>query len=184
MSWYHISDSQHTTLQIVAVTHVEVLHTVLWRFPERFLEWFSRCSLSKQLHRIGANPLLTWLFCFQKSTNPGKWSSAFFSRDLRLLGSNIAANRRPRQAGSGHQSSGPWARGKHPPCGFPLLTNIKDLAFASGHFCYPLFVCHFVVVQIKEKKKMQSCSPLFVFDIEELLEIEKYGKNNEASTST
>lgn len=98
MSWYHISDSQHTTLQIVAVTHVEVLHAVLWRFPERFLEWFSRCSLSKQLHRIGANPLLTWLFCFQKSTNPGKWSSAFFSRDLRLLGSNIAANRRPRQA--------------------------------------------------------------------------------------
>lgn len=59
------------------MTHVEVLHAVPWRFPERFLEWLSWCSLSEQLHRIGANPLLTWLFWFQKSTNPGEWSSAF-----------------------------------------------------------------------------------------------------------
>lgn len=31
---------------------------------------------------------------------------------------------------------------------------------------------------------MQSCTPLFVFNIEELLEIEKYDKNNEALAST
>lgn len=69
-----------------------------------------------------------------------------FSRDLRLLGSNIVANRRPRQAGSGHHSTGPRARGKHPPCGCALLTNIKDLAFPFGHFWFPLFACHFLVV--------------------------------------
>ncbi|CAB1449288.1 unnamed protein product [Pleuronectes platessa] len=59
------------------MTHVEVLHAVLWRFPERFPERFSWCSLSEQLHRLGANPLLTRLFCFQEPTDPGEWSSAF-----------------------------------------------------------------------------------------------------------
>lgn len=37
-----------------------------------------------------------------------------FSRDLGLLGSNIAANRRPRQAGSGHHSTGPTGQRETP----------------------------------------------------------------------
>lgn len=93
-------------------------------------------------------PIRCWPDCSASRSQPTQANGVqlfLFSRDLGLMGSNIAANRQPRQAGSGHHSTGPWARGKHPHCGFPL-TNIKDLAFSFGHFCYPLFVCHFVVV--------------------------------------
>lgn len=107
------------------------------------------CS-SKQLQRIvgQSSADLTVLLPEVDQTSQTEFRYIFFSFfrwDLGLLGSNIAANRRPQQTGSGHHSTGPWARGKHPPCGFPLLTNIKDPAFVFGRFC-SLLVHQFVVV--------------------------------------
>lgn len=90
-----------------------------------------------------SGPIRCWPDCSASRSQPTQANGVqlfFFQWSRELLGSNIAANRRLRQAGSGHHSTGPWARGKHPPCGFPLLTNIKDLAFAFDQFCYP-FLC-------------------------------------------
>jgi len=63
-----------------------------------------------------------------------------FSRDLGLPGSNIVANRRPRQAGkqAGRQRSPqhrPLGQRETPSLWLPILTNIKDLAFPFGQFC-------------------------------------------------
>lgn len=141
-SWDHISDSQHTTLQTVAMTRRGSPHGS----PSGSVSGCRGVRCPSSCTELWACPLLTWVFCFQNSAKQIEFRFFFFSRDLRLLGSNIAATRRPRQASSGHHSTGPWARGKHPLCGFSLLTNIKDLASDFGHFCYPLFECHFVVV--------------------------------------
>lgn len=119
------------------------------------------CS-SKQLQRIVGQSSADLTFLLPEVDQPSQTEFRFyffflFCWDLRLLGSNIVANRRPRQAGSGHHSTGPWARGKHPPCGFPLLTNIKDLAFVFGCFC-SLFVHHFVVIN---KIRFLKRNPIF-----------------------
>lgn len=89
----------------------------------------------------------------RKSTNPGKWSSAFPGISSSRDQTRSLTGRLRQGPASGHRSTGPRARGKHPPCGFPLLKNIKDLAFLFGRVCCPLVACRFTAVQIEEVNK-------------------------------
>lgn len=152
----HFQNNFVKFLGIIYLIHnTQLCKLRLWhmsRFSARSHEWFRErfpWRLLVQAAAENCGPVLRWPDCSASRSQPTPPNRVqiffFFCWVLGLLGSNTAANRRPQQAGSGHHSTGPWARGKHPPCGFPLLTNIKDLVLVFGRFC-TLFVHHFILV--------------------------------------
>lgn len=115
---FHIQNNFVKCRGIIYLFHNTQLCKLRPWHMSRFSVWFPRAVPWAVLAALtrnsctesGPNPLQSWLFAFQKSTNPGKRSSAFpglhsASGDQTW---SLTGGQRPPQ-------HGPWARGKHPP---------------------------------------------------------------------
>lgn len=115
---YHLQNNFVKSLGIIYLIHnTQLCKLWLWhmsRFSTRFCGGSPSGSLSgsrgvrSQSSCTESGPIHCWPDCSASRSQPTQANGVqLFSRDLRLLGSNIAVNRRPRQAGSGHHSTGP-----------------------------------------------------------------------------
>lgn len=141
------------------MTHVEVLHAVPrvvpWVVPVAF-------ALPSSCRELWASPPLTWLFCFQKWTNPAKQSSDFFFSFLFFAGISGSWDQTPLLTGGPSRRAAVTTAPAPGPEGNTLLVAslswqiLKTWLFVFDCFC-SLFMHHFAVIN-KRRFLKRLCS--------------------------